>query len=101
MKTTLILALLLTGCATASPPMMWKHHAHENRATFDQDIAKCRYEAVQATGSYTPDTRGYRTMLGQDLAAAMDMTKRQSDIGMLCMKARGYSMHPVDHTAIR
>jgi hypothetical protein len=90
MRTLLVILFALTGCA-AQQPRIWLH-PHENQAIFQKDVAQCNYEAAKATGSYVPDTSGYRTLLVQDLSAAVDIDNRQTKIKALCMKARGYSL---------
>jgi len=89
-----VVLLLLAGCAT-QPTYEWRHSQHDDRARFDQDAAQCRYESAAATGSYSPNNRGYRTAFGRALADAIDMSSRQTDIAILCMKARGYYQAPI------
>lgn len=101
MKLALIAATLaLAGCAVA-PQYMWVHSQHTDEARFRQDVAECEYNAVRSTGNYTPDTRGMRTAFGAALSSAIDMRERRTEVGVACMRARGYVQRPVDHTALR
>lgn len=93
MRKALVLALLLTGCAT-QPRYEWRH-PHGDKAQFDKDYAQCSYEAAAATGSYSPNNRGYRTELGSMVADNIDKNQRHNEIGNLCMKARGYIQHAI------
>lgn len=94
MKILLCVTLLaLSGCAT-QPNYQWQH-PHNNQARFDQDKARCEYEAAVAVGSYTPDTSGYRTVLVAALSEQMDINRRSGEIAVLCMKARGYTQQAI------
>lgn len=70
---------VLAGCATP-PPVAW-HKAGATQEAFDQDFAKCRYEAVAAT--QTTDT-SMRSIFGQELDRAI----RQRDLMDLCLQAK-------------
>lgn len=94
MKRTLLVAiLLLSGCATQQPQMVWRA-SHDNPAQFQRDYDQCNYESAAAIGSYTPDTRGMRTDIGAAISSGIDRGQRQGEIGALCMKARGYHLEP-------
>ena len=93
MRYSLVFALLLTSCAT--PPRYEWLHPHGSKAQFDKDYAQCSYEAAAATGSYSPNNRGYRTELGSMVADNIDRNQRYNEIGHLCMKARGYIQQAV------
>lgn len=88
MRYALSVALLLAGCAT--PQQYEWRHAQNDEAQFRKDKAQCEYEAVQASGSYAPNNRGYRTAFGQVIADNKDIQDRRMEIGIMCMKARGY-----------
>lgn len=84
----LILAFLLAfaGCAS-QPSYVWDHPTGD-RAQFDRDKAQCEYEATAATQQ---TDYSYRTGFGQELDRAI----RRSDLGVMCMKARGYTQRPI------
>lgn len=86
--------LALCGCVAPGPKLEAFHPEHNDQARYTRDLNECDYEARKATGSYTPDTRGMRTEFGRALSAQMDMNSRQIDIGMSCMRARGYEFRP-------
>lgn len=81
---------LLSGCATMDRETVWAKPGM-TAAGFDQDKAQCAYEASLATGSYTPDTSGYRTALIAGLAGSRDIERRQLQVTTMCLKARGYA----------
>lgn len=90
--------LVLAGCAT-QPAYEWRHPQHADRARFDTDRAQCEYEASAATGNYSPNNRGYRTDIGRAIADQIDINSRQTQIGVLCMRARGYYQAPISQAA--
>lgn len=75
------LLLLLSSCAT-QPQFVWDHPTG-NQAQFERDRAQCEYETASATQQ---TDYSYRSVFGQELDRAM----RRRDLGVLCMKAKGY-----------
>ena len=84
----------LAGCVAPGPKLEAFHPEHQDQARYTRDLYECDYESKKATGGYTPDTRGMRTEFGRALSAQMDMDSRQVEIGMACMRARGYQFRP-------
>lgn len=93
------LALAMWGCAAPGPKLEAYHPEHNDQARYTRDLNECDYESRKATGSYTPDTRGMRTEIGRAYSAHVDMNSRLIDIGMSCMRARGYLFRPVGEAA--
>lgn len=77
-----VLVLLIPGCAV-QPRYEWIHPTGD-RAQFDKDRAQCEYESTAATQQ---TDYSYRSSFGQELDKAM----RRGDLGVLCMKAKGYT----------
>lgn len=83
--------LLLVGCA-AQPPKVWYSKTHDNPAQFERDKAQCIYEAAQATGSYSQGQTA-RTNSGafvQGFSEGLTISMRREELGLLCMKSKGY-----------
>lgn len=72
--------ILLAGCA--AQPKVW-YKADTTVEQFEADKADCSYEAVKHGGSFDPS-------FGKSYAVAM----HRNDIGLACMKHKGYSQEP-------
>ena len=87
------LVLLLGACAT---PYVW-FKPGTTPAEFNQDAARCRYEAAAATANYnTGRTAG--TMSGavaQGLGEGLAIASRRDELIQLCLQARGYTKRAV------
>ena len=79
-----IFALTSVACA---PMYIWVHPSGD-QTQLDRDSAQCEYEATAATQQID---YSYRTTFGQELDRAI----RRNEIGVLCMKAKGYSQRPI------
>lgn len=101
---SIVIAVVATflGCA-AQPGYMWKHHSHADKAQFDKDRAQCEYEAAQGTASYSQGAtaRTYSGAVAQGIGEGFTIASRRAELGVLCMKAKGYTQHPIDDTVIR
>ena len=91
----LALTLALSGCAAQQPQLEPYHPEHSDDARFKRDVAECEYEAVKATASYTPDTTGMRTAIGAGISAGIDMRDRRREVGLACLRARGYQFRRI------
>jgi hypothetical protein len=82
------LILLLAGCAQ---PMTW-YKEGGSQAEYEQDVARCTYEAHAATASYSQGqtARTNSGAVAQGIGEGMTMSMRQRDLAILCMRARGY-----------
>jgi hypothetical protein len=89
------LVMNLVGCALQRPQLEPYHPEHRDEVRFKRDVSECEYEAVKATASYTPDTTGMRTSFGAALSSAIDMRDRRMEVGLACLRARGYQFRPV------
>ena len=93
MRPTLLLCLILTACAS-QPSYEWRHPSGD-RAKFDKDFAQCQYEAAQATAGYSQGQTA-RTNSGafaQGFGEGLEIGARRNELGVLCMKAKGYTQH--------
>jgi len=77
--------LVLAACAPMKPMVWVKPGA--TAAEFEQAKAQCIYEVTAATQQ---TDYSYRTVIGQEL----DRSIRQRELGLLCMKARGWNQEP-------
>lgn len=75
-------AALITGCA-AQQPLVWDR-VWPGDADLSQDLARCDYESTAATQA---TDYSFRSGLGQELDRAI----RKRDLGMLCMKSKGWA----------
>ena len=82
----IVLCIVLTGCAV-QPTYKWMHPT-ANQAQFDRDKAQCEYEIAAATQQ---TDYSYRSVFGQEL----DRATRKRDLGILCMKAKGYTQQAI------
>ena len=90
----MLAALALAGCVTQ--PQLDIYHPDMSEAKMKRDVSECEYEAVKATASYTPDTTGMRTSFGAALSSGLDMRDRRIEVGLACMRARGYQFRRAD-----
>ena len=102
-KTTLlfIVASLAAGCATQQP-YMWVR-PDTTKEQFDQDYARCVYEASAAVATYgsgQPTARTTGGAIGQGLAIGYGQAAEYHKLGQLCMRARGYRQAPVGPNAV-
>lgn len=90
----LLIALVLAGCA---PRWTWVR-ADANQAMFDQDMARCQYEAASSTATYGSSTPAARTVggsIGQGLALGYGQAMAENNLIALCMRAKGYMQAPI------
>jgi len=90
---SVIFLFLLGGCG--SPPVWVKPGA--TQADFEQDVARCRYEAAAATASYStgPTARGLSGAMAQGFGEGLTSGMRQIELVKLCLEAKGYSQQVV------
>jgi hypothetical protein len=75
------------GCAVApQQPITWYKDGASQR-DFDQAAAQCEYEVSAATQGTDPTLR---TVFGQEL----DRAQRQRDLGIKCLRAKGFRQMP-------
>lgn len=90
----LLIALALTGCA---PRYTWVR-ADATQGMFDQDMARCQYEAASSTANYGSSTPAARTVggsIGQGLALGYGQAMAENNLIALCMRAKGYAQAPI------
>lgn len=97
---TIALSAALSACVAPGPKLEAFHPEHNDQARYERDLNECDYESLKATGSYTPDTRGMRTEFGRAYVAQTEMNSRRIEIGMACMRARGYQFRPAGGVAV-
>lgn len=90
----ILVALALTACA---PRFMWVRPS-TTQADFDQDVARCQYEAASATATYgssSPTARTTGGAIGQGIGAGIGAAMKENELVTLCMRAKGYAQQPV------
>lgn len=82
MRAVWLVGVLLVGCAAT--PMVWEKPGG-SAEEFERDKAQCEFEAIKAVQNvdYT-----YQTIVGQE----MDKAYRRRDVGVACLKAKGYTL---------
>jgi len=86
------MTLLLAACA---PAIIWDRPG-TSREEFDRDVLQCKYEAEKATASYSAGATAYGVgaAAAQGIGEGLEIGRRQGDIAMSCMRARGYKDRP-------
>lgn len=86
-----LVTLVLALSACAQQQTVW-NHAHGSAAQFERDKLQCEYESAQGTASYSQGATA-RTNSGafaQGVSEGLTIAARRNELGMLCMRARGY-----------
>lgn len=88
------LALLLVGCG---PSFMWVKSG-ATQQEFDQDMARCQYEAASSTASYSyaPTSYGMAGSISSGFAEGFEVGMRKNELINLCMRAKGYSQQAIN-----
>lgn len=81
--TAILLVFGLTGCVTQQ--MRWVRPG-ATQADFERDKIECVYESKKATGSMQAGVG-----MGGAIAAGIDQAMRESEIGGLCMRTKGWT----------
>src|SRR5437762_12966528 len=95
------LVAVITGCAI-QPTYMWVR-PNTSQAEFEADRARCLYEAEAAVATYGSSAPTQRTLGGssaQGLSLGYGKAMESNNLGVLCMKARGYSQQALDAAAV-
>ncbi len=85
LKTLVIVcAAVLAGCA--APKKLIAFKVGGSQAEYERDLAACEYDVAKAT---TQGDASLRT----GLAIEVDRAMRRRDLGVLCMRAKGYQLY--------
>ena len=82
--------ILLAGCA---PRYQWVK-PNATQADFEQDAARCTYEAQAATATYgSSQPTAYTTggAIGQGIGIGIGRAIENNNLAVLCMRAKGYN----------
>jgi hypothetical protein len=94
--TRLVIALMVVVLSGCAPNYTWVR-ADATQADFNQDMARCEYEAASSTATYGSSTPPARTLggsIGQGIGLGFGQAMQSNKLIVLCMRAKGYAQAP-------